>query len=296
MSVYNGQAPGQLPWSGPTSRLLRRVYGPRSPASLFIEEARNLRLSHNIQGPPFDPYEYAAALGIRVEQVDDCIFDGVLRFVNNEFLVQLKRDVSPNRKRFTLAHEIAHTFFYDLASHSAKFRDESQFDPEEERLCDWAAAELLMPGAVFARDLSSFQRDGDGRITPPVLLKLRRLYKVSLRAVATRVSFVSRAVGCALWKRQGETVTPEWVTPGSFKPLMLCQTGHSSVELALGREDVVEKLDRVYTGRGPTKYRVFKTSSLALESGLVLSVFVLPESCRSLVWARKRLQRSSRRY
>jgi len=59
------------------------------------------------------------------------------------FTVRLKKNVSAARMRFSIAHEICHTFFYELVP-ELKFHAH-KVDDAEERLCNLGAAELLVP-------------------------------------------------------------------------------------------------------------------------------------------------------
>lgn len=79
------------------------------------------------------------------------------------------------RLRFTLAHELCHTFFYEYVP-EMKFVPH-KIDPMEERLCDFGAAELLMPSAAVQR--SATQR--------PICIE-------SLRALADQFSVSSAAM------------------------------------------------------------------------------------------------------
>ena len=259
-------------WNGPTARLLEEIYGCKSPVSLFVSRARELVKTSNMTKPPFDPFRYARILKILVEEPADMVLDGTLRRGDDgAFIVYLKRDVSRQRKNFTLAHEIAHTFFYDAQQTKIdKNRGSERFDPEEERLCDLAAAELLMPFAVFRSDLMRLRnREELAAITPVVLIDLARRYDVSTRAVAIRASWTVEDLACVIWNRNG-TINEEWTTPQCFKRLRLCQTGVSSVETAFdspGR--VVTRNDSFYLNGG----RISRTtSSLQFRSGKVMSV------------------------
>jgi len=64
---------------------------------------------------------------------------------------------SDGRINFTIAHEIAHTFFPNSV-HGARFRtvqiDQSREANELERLCDLGASELLMPEEEFLQERS----------------------------------------------------------------------------------------------------------------------------------------------
>jgi Zn-dependent peptidase ImmA (M78 family) len=59
------------------------------------------------------------------------------------FRIRLKSNSSAARARFSLAHEICHTFFYEIVP-ELKFYPH-QTDEAEERLCNFGAAGLLIP-------------------------------------------------------------------------------------------------------------------------------------------------------
>src|SRR4051812_23631677 len=97
-------------WVGPTAKLVERIYGSSSPASVFLTKARTLIHDARQTKPPIDPLALAAALNVRVEERKMAL-DGFLeKDVDGTFLVVLSRDASAQPKRFTLCHELAYTF------------------------------------------------------------------------------------------------------------------------------------------------------------------------------------------
>jgi Zn-dependent peptidase ImmA (M78 family) len=70
-----------------------------------------------------------------LQPLGTCYADGFDIFVN--------KAASLSRRRFTLAHELSHTFFYELVP-ELKFTPH-HVDPCEERLCNLGAAVILMP-------------------------------------------------------------------------------------------------------------------------------------------------------
>lgn len=266
-------------WLGPVAGILESVYRCKSPASLYTEKARQLRREKGISGPPFDPYEYAKALGVEVEEREDMTIDGLLKQTSEgKFIVNLKKDAIEYRKRFTLAHELAHTFFYDILVGSVRFRgNRNDFDSEEERLCDIAASEMLMPFTIFQNDVQDTKQE-DGTIPPTTIFSLSQRYKVSLQAVAIRISYVTMEHACAFWKPTAYSMNLEWITPQKLKNICVCQTGRSSIELASKQPgEIITSTDTFY-GRGQKFRMVRKTSSVGLRSGQVLSVINLGKS------------------
>ena len=95
------------------------------------------------------------------------------------FSIVLRPDIPETRINFTVAHEICHTFFYERVP---EIKLELHMpDPDEERLCNLGAEELLMP----AQDV---KRRAKGQ--PASLLALGHLatyYNVSVEAMFVRL-------------------------------------------------------------------------------------------------------------
>ena len=74
--------------------------------------------------------------------------DALLIPIVGGFKIKLKNEDkfhSTYRTRFSCAHEMAHTFFYEIEDGGVPFRAVPGGSKYEEKLCDIAAAELLMP-------------------------------------------------------------------------------------------------------------------------------------------------------
>lgn len=98
-------------------------------------------------------------------------------------------ELMPSRLRFSLAHELAHTLFYDLSENPPKvtrqFRSGGGKTELEnlERNCDKLAARMLLPAPMLKtalRDMSS--------INPRTLLQLSERAGVSIEALVRRIS------------------------------------------------------------------------------------------------------------
>lgn len=116
------------------------------------------------------------------------------------FRMLLKRDIPEGRINFTVAHEICHTFFYERVP-EIKFADHP-VDPEEERLCNCGAEELLMPAFDVKR------RARGEPVCLAALQKLASHYRVTLAAMLIRLRKL------ALWK--AELVLWHEMTNGTF--------------------------------------------------------------------------------
>jgi uncharacterized protein DUF955 len=150
----------------------------------------------------------------RLQKVKNVVFpeellpEGCLEPIYNGFIIHVKRlnnyeaddlnerlngeatggELLPDRIRFTIAHEIAHTFFYDLRHETpAKFIKSNRVEhvKKVERACDELASKLLLPWTQMEKlaSASDFWNPGvlsafakrAGVSTPALILRLRPL-------------------------------------------------------------------------------------------------------------------------
>jgi Zn-dependent peptidase ImmA (M78 family) len=120
----------------------------------------------------------------------EIICDGYLEAIGNSFKdgfrMSVKDDVNEGRMRFTVAHELCHTFFYELVP-ELKFRDHGPND-EEEIVCNQGAAAFLIPKRGLKRRATS------SPVCLETLESLANEYGVSLVTMFLRL----RALG--LWR------------------------------------------------------------------------------------------------
>ena len=90
------------------------------------------------------------AVLLPVELVD-MVEAGCVRADGNHFRIRLRSSDSAVRRRFTLAHEIIHTFFESTRLHGVIDHEVGRYEEKNpvEHLCDLGAAELLFPRAEF---------------------------------------------------------------------------------------------------------------------------------------------------
>jgi Zn-dependent peptidase ImmA (M78 family)/transcriptional regulator with XRE-family HTH domain len=112
------------------------------------------------------------------------------------FTIHIRRSSPHYRRRFTIAHELCHTFFYEFVP-EMKFVVHTT-DAAEERLCDLGAAELLMPAFRIKRAAS--------RTSPSLraLAELSDTFAVSMEAIILRLNHLG-LWNCELtsWLRDG---------------------------------------------------------------------------------------------
>ena len=142
-------------------------------------------------GPIDDLAPYRQKRNVHAEQrIENEGCDGWLRpkggTYSSGFVLGVRGDVAMVRQRFTIAHELCHTFFYEYVP-DLKFEPHAT-DPQEETLCDRGAACLLIPEETL-------RTDAQGRsVSVTSLDDLSRMYGVSRKAMFLRL----RDLG--LWK------------------------------------------------------------------------------------------------
>jgi Zn-dependent peptidase ImmA (M78 family) len=139
-----------------------------------------------------------------VTTANDLKADGALVPLGSDFSagfrMVLRRDLPETRINFTVAHEICHTFFYERAP-EIKFTDHP-VDPEEERLCNCGAEEMLTPAFDVKR------RTKGKPVSLDVLQTMAAHYRVSMSAMLIRLRRLN------LWK--AELVLWHEMTNGTF--------------------------------------------------------------------------------
>lgn len=146
------------------------------------------------RGPGETLERVAENLGVRKIAVEPMRFDGAVYKDASGLQIKLNSSDPPKRRRFTLAHEVAHLI---LASRGFRNAHRSHASTNLERACDVVAAELLMP---LREVLGNAPRDA----TIDGLLALADRFGVSLYAAAVRVNQLglwNNSVG--FWKWDG---------------------------------------------------------------------------------------------
>lgn len=176
-------------WRHKSIRALLAHHKAEDPIALIrrlarekVEEAK-AALWH---GPPFEPEELASYLGIQVQPADqDIRADARIYPDRNGHLVLEYNPRTPRQRiRFSICHEITHTFFPDCYERTQHRGEKAKFDPvhaEFEKLCNIGAAELLMPWQDFTERMNVRPIDGS------LVLRLCDDFDVSLEACLHRV-------------------------------------------------------------------------------------------------------------
>ena len=141
----------------------------------------------NSNAPPFDPKLLASLLSIPCEESVNLFRsdDAELHPAENGrgYVIRYNPNKPKKRQNFSIAHEIAHTFFpefhyqYKTRHKIGKF----DLDNEVEFLCDLGASEIIMPTPDFDLDVES------RGISIKSLQELSKRYEASLEATAIRM-------------------------------------------------------------------------------------------------------------
>lgn len=130
---------------------------------------------------PVDLHAVAERLGVSDVICEPLPFDGLVLKENNNFIIKLNSG-SPNlRRRFTLAHELGHVLLNHHTAASGDRTEISCHSDEDEKLCNAAASEFLMPEELTRQFFSK------RAVSPASLCEFGSQFQVSLQAAAVRV-------------------------------------------------------------------------------------------------------------
>ena len=185
--------PSAVDERGKLAAWLRSRYG-RKPVRHIAESIANELLSTVREpGPPVsvEPLlaarRVAAVRRIRGGRRSRMPQDGRLLVTDHGFAVEVKSGPE-TRVRFTLAHEIGHTVFYDLDTSPPQRLVPGGTPKDEERFCNLFAAELLMPRGLVQTELNKVRRGGDEPASPTAaIVRLAQSFRVSIEAMARRL-------------------------------------------------------------------------------------------------------------
>lgn len=169
-----------------THKSVTRLAGTEDPVATIERLARAKVLEAmdaGWSGPPFNPLQIADLMNIPVE-ADSDVADARTVAAESGLKIQFNPTQARERLRFSIAHEIAHTLFPDVAEESRHRGATGKGDDWQlEMLCNLAAAEFIMP-------LGSLPF---GESVPPieVLMTHRRNFDVSAEAFLLRAAKVT---------------------------------------------------------------------------------------------------------
>ncbi len=157
----------------------------RDPVEVITERARDVVLGaieEGWRGPPYDPFELAELMQVPAVPREDLYDARLVPAEGGRVRLEFNPTRPRGRVRFTIAHELAHTFFPDY-KRAARYRSGRKARADEwqlELLCNVAAAELLMP-------IGSFQSLEDEPLKIERLMEVRKTFEVSTEALLLRI-------------------------------------------------------------------------------------------------------------
>ena len=173
-------------WNSAAARRIQ-AKGQHEDVSIAIRGIAE-ELLRSCATPPTDLEAIAHALGATI--ATESIFgSGELRKTGAGYQIVTSKDISPERQRFTIAHEIAHLVIEGTGARPPRR------GKELERLCDRLAVELLLPASAFVRVLPELPTIGD-------IFGLARTFQASLTATAQRVAELSNTTVLEIHRRQ----------------------------------------------------------------------------------------------
>lgn len=218
------------------------------------QRARRAFASAAAEFPPTNLEKIAESLGVKSVRYVPLLLDGRLLSEGRSYVIEVNSKAPAARRRFTLAHEIGHLLVGGqsaLRCTTASGKGNSpKRDAQEERLCDCAASELLIPYDWAWQFLMS---RAPGYLA---ISEMAALCRVSLEVAARRL--VETGVWqCRLvwWSRDGDS----WRAVRSFPAYDYATL--LTIELPDGERSIV---NRVFKQRR----ELAGTQSLRIQDGL----------------------------
>jgi hypothetical protein len=161
-------------WRSAAARRICRFTGLPHVENAVAEVAR--RLLDGVQTRPTDLYAIFSRLDIEECIIDpDMLVSGELRRGDQGFVIACSPHEPPQRRRFTIAHELAHAFFERTGPYVP------HHGRELESICDRIAIEILVPQAELR-----------AAVRPPITLhevtRLAKMFDASVTTTALRCS------------------------------------------------------------------------------------------------------------
>lgn len=171
-------------WHSPVARALCLATGHADPAAGITRLAMDLIDEVGFDGPPVSLPVLASFQGIR--EIRTAAMASAARLIpsGDALLIEVNQDHSPERQRFSIAHEIVHTLIptYDRRPIEDAQTGTFASGSEEELLCDIGASALLLD----ARWLCPLALGADPKIQ--ALLDLATRFEASLQATAWKLA------------------------------------------------------------------------------------------------------------
>ena len=176
-------------WSHPS---VQKFSPDSDPVAAMVSRARQTVLNAQDEGwsgPPFDPTQLAAILKIPVVPSQDIPDARTVPVGANRLQIEFNPERPTARVRYSIAHEIAHTFFPDCSDRIQNRLQAADISDDEwqlEMLCNIGASEILMP-------VGSFPELRSEALSIDRLMELRKEFGVSAEALLLRLARLTEA-------------------------------------------------------------------------------------------------------
>lgn len=220
----------RIKWKSAAAKRLLKLAGEASS----VEHAVQLvvgRVLEGISHPPVPLDALLPKLDISEIKYEEIPFSGELRVQDGKYQIICSAHLSPARRRFTVAHEMAHALL-ELSGPGCP-----KTGLELERLCDMLATEFLMPREMFITHAGT-------DLTIERIFKLVGTFKTSLSATAIRCA---ELLNLSIFEVEGDRVIwgYGYVRKGTIQILdsdlrrviteaLVNRTGSSIIPLVLG--------------------------------------------------------------
>ncbi len=139
-------------WTSKSIKKFIALNGGGDPREIIQRKITSLLEKTTINSLPINPTRIINYVGIKKIIYTRKAISGALIANPNGHIVYINANYSARKRNFVCAHEIGHTFFLVQNSPVNKYDKTVGFhhiDNEEEYLCDFCAAEILMPEKYF---------------------------------------------------------------------------------------------------------------------------------------------------
>jgi Zn-dependent peptidase ImmA (M78 family)/DNA-binding XRE family transcriptional regulator len=158
-------------------------------------------------------------------------FDGMTGYYSGRPFVAIQENLSKDRIRFTLLHELAHILLCGSTHQGRK---------QDEKLCNLFASEFLLPAHVLRLELPDKVRH---TIAIPELLQIKSKYGISMQAILFRAhaltllsdagySALMREFGRRGWRKKEPGGCPGTERPARFKRLLYRAVSEDVISLS----------------------------------------------------------------
>jgi IrrE N-terminal-like domain len=293
------------------ARLLSKAHGDRDARALVKDFARELYWRIGRSRPPFLAADYARILDVPVAfrdiaaegvQTDTAALAMVAAHRGNDLLTGIEGTLHLDtkcrpvivlqrpkhyestsvvrRRNFTLAHEIGHYVMRRAVSGYCPLEALPIDDPEEERLANIFASEILMPPNRLIPDLVSSGNTLKG------LVDICDKYEVSLQALLSKVCDLDRESFAFMMHRARDgRVELVWSIPGESRRIITSDSARLWIQRTWDSEATLDN------GLSPTQHEFIidgRTTRWSLESHRLMPVGIvvswLRRSARKVSW------------